>query len=175
MIAIFFHWASAAFVIGLFASGLWMTSLNYYSPWYHTAPRYHKAVGLIFAALILGRLSWKALSSSPAPIGSSFEKAVATFVHWLLYLLLVALFGSGYLIATAGGKSIPIFGLFEFQALFEAKGSEIIAGKVHFYAAWSLVIMVSLHATAALKHHFMNKDDVLKRMLGWSQRKTGEA
>lgn len=173
-IAITFHWVSAVFATGLFASGLWMTSLNYYSPWYHTAPPLHKAFGIMFAALILARLAWKGLTVSPAPLGSSFEKKAATVAHSVLYLLLGTLFVSGYVIATSGGKPISIFGFFHFPALFNAKGAEITAGKIHLFAAWTLTTMVALHAAAAIKHHFVNKDAVLIRMLGQSQRKTGE-
>lgn len=174
-VAIIFHWASAVFATGLFASGLWMTSLNYYSPWYHTVPPLHKAFGLMFAALILGRLAWKGLTASPEPIGSKLEKKAATVAHAVLYLLLGVLFVSGYVIATSGGKPVSIFGIFEVPALFTAKGAEITAGKIHLFTAWSLTLMVLLHAAAAIKHHFINKDAVLIRMLGQSQRKTGES
>ena len=55
-LAMSLHWVMAVMVPGLAAVGLWMTSLNYYSPWYTSAPFWHKSVGLVFAALLLVRL-----------------------------------------------------------------------------------------------------------------------
>ncbi|MBV2143513.1 cytochrome b [Falsochrobactrum sp. TDYN1] len=165
-IAIAFHWTSALIAIGLFASGLWMTSLSYYSPWYHTAPELHKGFGMILVGLSLARFTWKSIAGSPEGIGNAFEKKAASIMHILLYVLLISLFMSGYVIATADGRPVNVLGLFEFPALFAAKGSEAIAGKVHLFSAWSLAVMVCLHAAAALKHHFVDRDGVFIRMLG---------
>ncbi|MBK3745395.1 cytochrome b [Paraburkholderia aspalathi] len=165
-VAIFFHWLSALLVVGLFVSGLWMVSLSYYSSWYQIAPYYHKSFGLLLTAVVLIRLVWKALDKAPAPLGTMIEIAASKLVHSALYALLLTLFVSGYLIATGDGRPVSLFGIFQVPSLINSKGIEVSAGNIHFYAAWTLAGLVFLHAAAALKHHFVNKDKVLKRMLG---------
>lgn len=172
-VAISLHWVSAILAIGLFASGLWMVSLNYYSKWYQIAPFYHKSFGLLLIAVVVLRLIWKALDTSPAPVGAPMEKIASKVVHIVLYALLFTLFASGYLIATGDGRSVAFFGMAQIPSLIAVKGIEIAAGDIHFYAAWSLAGLVLLHAAAALKHHYWNKDDVLKRMLGSASGSTG--
>jgi cytochrome b561 len=74
---------------------------------------------------------------------------------------------SGYLISTADGRAISVFGWFEVPALITSiPDQEDIAGLIHEYLAWGLVIFSGLHALAALKHHFIDRDPTLKRMLG---------
>jgi cytochrome b561 len=87
-------------------------------------------------------------------------------MHRLLYVLIICICMSGYLISTADGRGIDVFSLFTVPALpaqFEAQ--EDVAGWWHFYLAWALILMVCCHALAALKHHFIDKDDVLLKML----------
>lgn len=172
-VSIFFHWISAVIVVGMFASGVWMVGLNYYSPWYQIAPNYHKAFGLILAAMVLGRLTWNALNKKPVSIGNKFEQVVSKLVHIALYVLLVVLFISGYLIATGDGRAVSIFGVIQVPSIVQSKGIEVPAGQVHFYAAWSIAALVVLHAVGALKHHLINKDKVLVRMLGVAQSNSG--
>lgn len=166
--AIFFHWISALLVVGLFASGLWMVNLSYYSSWYQIAPFYHKSFGLLLTAIIIIRLIWRIFDTSPEPIGTALEQLASKIVHLLLYALLFALFASGYFIATGDGRPVSFFGLVQIPSVFNYKGIEITAGNIHFYVAWSLAVLVFLHASAAIKHHFVNKDKVLKRMLGYN-------
>jgi len=162
------HWITAITVVGLFAMGLWMTSLGYYDPWYHKAPFWHKSVGLTLAALVSVRLVLRFAQGHPLPLNShkQWEKWVAKFTHVALYLLLFAAFTSGYLISTANNRPAPFFGLFEVPALFTAFAHQgKIAGKIHEICTWSIVILASLHALAALKHHFIDRDSTLRRML----------
>jgi len=162
------HWITAITVIGLFAVGLWMTDLDYYDPWYHTAPFWHKSVGLSLAALVVVRLALRFAQGHPLALGShkQWEKLLARFTHVALYLLLFGAFISGYLISTANNRPAPFFGLFEIPALFPAFAHQgKIAGKIHEICVWSLVILAGLHALAALKHHFIDRDTTLRRML----------
>jgi len=87
-------------------------------------------------------------------------------MHLALYVLLFAIMLSGYLISTADSRGIDVFEWFEvpgFGSLFE--NQEDIAGLFHQYAAYSLIGLVILHAAAAIKHHFIDKDNTLKRMI----------
>lgn len=85
----------------------------------------------------------------------------------LLYLILFAIIISGYLISTADGQPISVFDWFSVPAVFTGEGEQAdLAGDVHLYLAWAVVVLSLLHATGALKHHFIDKDITLKRMLG---------
>ncbi|MCG3728961.1 cytochrome b [Vibrio cincinnatiensis] len=164
------HWISALTVIGMFAVGLWMVDLSYYSEWYRTAPHWHKSVGLLLAGLTLFRLIWQSVTVSPVMEGHRLEKVAAKAMHCFLYLDLFLLFVSGYLISTADGRGIDVFNWFTLPGagtLFNQQSD--IAGTVHLYAAWTLIAMALLHALAALKHHFINKDNTLRKMIGASK------
>ncbi|KMV28519.1 cytochrome b [Photobacterium swingsii] len=166
-ISIVLHWTTALTVIGLFALGLWMVDLNYYSEWYKPAPHWHKSIGLCLAAVTLFRLIWKLFASHPPIEGANWEKIGAKLAHAVIYLLLIGLFISGYLISTADGRAIDVFDWFSVPALGELFDNQAdLAGEVHYYIAFALIGLSALHALAALKHHFINKDNTLRKMLG---------
>ncbi|MEH0664842.1 cytochrome b [Vibrio scophthalmi] len=164
------HWVSALVVIGMFAVGLWMVDLSYYSEWYKTAPHWHKSVGILLALVTLFRFVWKNVTASPKVEGAKIEILGAKLAHLAMYALLLTLFVSGYLISTEDGRGIEVFGWFTVPgmgAFFE--GQADTAGQIHFYAAWALILLAAVHALAALKHHFINKDNTLRKMIGASK------
>ena len=170
LFSILLHWLMALSIYAMFALGLWMVGLGYYDSWYRSAPEIHKGIGvLLFAALML-RLGWRLYSPPPSPLAhySPQMRRAASAAHWLLYLLLLTLLVSGYLISTADGKPLSVFGWFHLPALLSQAGLQAdLAGDVHLWLAWSLVLISALHALAALKHHFIDRDMTLKRMLGY--------
>jgi len=160
------HWLTALVVIGMFASGLWMVDLSYYSDWYKTAPHWHKSIGLILLGATLFRLIMRAFTKRPQAHGTPIEKRLSKLGHASIYFVLLSLFISGYLISTADGRAIEIFNWVAVPALGELfENQEDIAGDIHFYLAWTLIGLAGVHALAALKHHFINKDDTMKQML----------
>lgn len=168
-IAIALHWLVALAVIGLFALGWWMVGLDYYSPWYQTAPWWHKSVGLTLALIVIARIAWRFISPPPQPLATHTPVEVrgAKAAHLLLYLLLLVTFISGYLITTADGRPIEVFGWFSVPAtLTGVENQEDIAGWIHWIAACVLLGLAGLHAAAALKHHFIDRDRTLLRILG---------
>ncbi|WP_258807970.1 cytochrome b [Pseudidiomarina sp. CB1] len=165
-IAIAIHWLSALAVIGLFVLGYWMLTLSYYDPWYRLGPWWHKSVGLTLLAITLLRTVWTLLNPKPTLRGSTYEVSAAKLGHVLLYGLLLVTMISGYLISTADGSGISVFDWFEVPALITGiPQQEELAGDVHWYTALSLVILAGVHGIAALRHHFWDKHDTLKRML----------
>ncbi|HBT55207.1 MAG TPA: cytochrome b, partial [Erwinia persicina] len=91
----------------------------------------------------------------------------AVAAHLLLYGILFAILISGYLISTAEGKPIDVFGVLPVPAVFAGLGEQAdLAGDIHLWLAWSVVILSVIHGLAALKHHFIDRDITLKRMLG---------
>lgn len=160
------HWGSALLIIAMFAVGLWMVDLSYYSDWYKVAPYWHKSIGLCLFAVTLFRLIWKKLTGAPKIEGAAWEVVGAKIAHRLIYIILFSIFISGYLISTADGRAIDVFNWFSVPGLgsfFE--NQEDLAGIVHYYLALTLIALAIAHALAALKHHFINKDNTLKKML----------
>jgi cytochrome b561 len=171
LVSMLLHWLVAAVVFGLFALGLWMVGLDYYDAWRKSGPDLHKSIGITLFAIMLIRLVWRLLSPPPAPLASygKWTRLGAHFGHLFLYVGLFAVMFAGYLISTADGVGIPVFGLFEVPALISGLPDQADnAGLVHLYLAWVLVVFAGLHGLAALKHHFIDRDVTLKRMLGRS-------
>lgn len=165
-LSISMHWLSALAVIGLFAVGFWMVDLNYYSEWYRTAPHYHKSIGILLALLTIFRLGWKLTQPTLQSLGKPLEKKSAKFAHGLIYLLMLSLFTSGYLISTADGRGIDVFNWFTVPGLGELfPEQEDLSGQIHEWIAYSLIGLAILHAFAAFKHHLIDKDNTLKRMI----------
>ena len=172
LIAILFHWLVALTVFGMFALGLWMTELDYYSPWYREAPDVHRSIGVLLMAVVLLRLAWRVVSRTPDmhPNHRPWEVHTARIAHSLLYLLPLATMITGYLISTADGRAVSVFGWFEIPALYTGmEEQETVMGDLHRVLAWSLIGIAALHAAGALKHHFIDRDTTLTRMLGLSK------
>lgn len=162
------HWLSALLIIGLFFLGLWMRSLDYYSSWYQTAPNIHKQVGVLLFTLMILRLAWRIKSPAMLALNThkSWELKLGHVVHLILYVAIFVILFSGYFISTADNKGIEILGLFDVPALITAiDQQEDIAGLIHEYTAYGLMALVGLHIAGALKHHFVDKDTTIKRML----------
>jgi len=165
-ISIALHWLMALTIFGLFGLGLYMVELTYYDAWYRGSLELHKAVGILLALAWMARIAWRISNTNPKDLGNkAWEHKVAHLVHILLYLMMLALFVSGYLISTADGRSIDVFGWFAVPASLMMDNQEDIAGVIHWGLAWGLILLVALHAGAALKHHFIEKDQTLVRML----------
>ena len=161
------HWLMAALLIGQVALGQYMVDLDYYDAWYHQAPSIHRSVGLLIALLLLLRFVWRVTNTAPDPIGRPWEIVISHWLHRLFYLLILLLAVSGYLLSTADGHAIVVFDWLKIPATLSGiDQQEDIAGEIHEWLVWLLVFLVSIHALAALKHHFIDKDAVLNRMLG---------
>ena len=176
IISISLHWIFAIAVYAMFGLGLWMVTLSYYDGWYHQAPELHKSIGVLLMMGLVIRVIWRHISPPPAApkTHSKFTRISAVAAHITLYALLFAHQISGNLISTAEGKPISVFGIFDVPATLADAGSQAdIAGVIHLWLAWSVVILSVLHGLAALKHHFIDKDDTLKRMLGRSSVDSG--
>ena len=167
-LTIVLHWLVALSVFGLFGLGLFMVDLSYYSSWYQTAPNIHKSVGVLLFFTMLFRLFWRVINPNTASPANhkNWEKTGAKLGHFLLYVVLFSLMISGYLISTADGRAISVFSWFDVPAsITHIQQQEEIAGDIHEVLAWSLMVLVAGHALAALKHHFIDKDSTLVRML----------
>jgi cytochrome b561 len=169
LITIIIHWLMALILFSLFGLGLYMVELSYYDSWYKGSIDLHKSVGGLLILVLIFRIIWRLMNIKPNPANpkaSGFEVKVVYLVHLSLYLLMVALMFSGYLISTADGREVDVFNLFSLPAMpYSIDNQEDIAGDIHEILAWTLILLSTIHGLAALKHHFFDRDNTLKRML----------
>ena len=121
---------------------------------------------------ILLRLAWRMVNPTPPALANHhvWEIRTAQVTHVLLYLVPLAVMLTGYLISTADGRSVSVFGWFEVPALVTGlEQQETIMGDLHKILAWILIGIATVHATGALKHHIIDRDITLTRMLGHTQ------
>lgn len=161
------HWGSAVLVFWLIALGLNMVDLPL-GPQKFQDYALHKSLGLTVLVLVLARLAWRRLNGVPALPGGMgrLETLAAKAAHHGIYVLLVVIPLSGWLHAGAAASPANWFGYFTVPDLVGA--SETAASvfrAVHDIAAKLLMLCLVLHVLGALKHHFVNRDTVLKRML----------
>lgn len=168
LVSILLHWVMAVLLIGMYFLGDYMVGLDYYDSWYHTAPGWHKALGVIAFALLLLRLVWKYLQTRPAPLASyhAWEVWLGWLTHAGFYLVLLVVCLSGYFMSTAKGAAVEVFGWFEVAALTSLNEVQTdLAAEIHEISATVFILMVLLHIAATLKHHFVDKDRTLFRIL----------
>lgn len=168
LITIVLHWLTAILIIALFSLGLYMTGLDYYSPWYHKAPALHVSLGLLLVFLMILRTLWRTGNQNPASLPSidASTMRLANLVKVLLYILVFTIGITGYLIVTAEGQAANFFDLLAVPASLQLNSDNVdLAGEIHKYCAWALIAIAILHGAAALFHHFVKKDLTLLRML----------
>ncbi len=174
-VSIVLHWSMAIALLGMYALGTYMVDLGYYDSLYHTLPPLHKSIGVVLAGLLLFRLVWVVTQPRPAPVGNApaYTHTLATLGHTAIYGLLLLLIVSGYLISTAKGHGISVFGWFELPAVLPSNGERgEWAGDIHEIAATLFMVLIGVHALAAFFHHFYWHDTTLTRMLGKTPKET---
>lgn len=163
------HWISAVLVIGVFAIGFYMVDLSYYDSGYHRLPRLHTSFGLLLAFLMAVRVVWRWFNRGkprPLPSHTPAIRVLAGSMKYSLYILIFTMVVTGYLITTARGDPARMFDLIRIPATIRLGPSGVdLAGEVHRIVGWLIMVLAALHAAAALKHHFINRDRTLKRML----------
>ena len=177
IISILLHWFMAILIIGLFFLGQYMVGLDYYDSWYQIAPWWHKSIGLSVLVLLIIRFIWRLNNIKPLSLSKSatWTVKIAEIVHILFYILLVIIGLSGYFISTSKGAGIDVFGWFNLPSVTTLNESQAdLASKIHEIATQILIALVVIHAIAALKHHFINKDNTLIRILKTSPTKENQ-
>jgi cytochrome b561 len=164
IVAILFHWVIAILIIGLLAVGLYMVSLPFgleklkFYGW-------HKECGLLVLFLAFFRLFWRLTNVNPQLVLPWLEKFAARSMHWAFYSFLFAMPITGWLITSAAGIPATFFGLFTLPNLVAANPQKLaLFEQIHQWLGYALIAAICLHTAAALKHHFINKDDILRRM-----------
>jgi len=167
--AISLHWLMALLLFGIFPLGIYMHDLPL-SPTKLQLYSYHKWIGVTIFLLVLVRLFWRA-THTPPPLPDTiprWQQLASQAVHTGLYGLMLAVPVSGWLMSSAKGFKTVWFGIVALPDLV-AKDKVLgeWLGEVHEMLSFTLALLVALHIAAALKHHFLERDDVLRRMLPW--------
>jgi cytochrome b561 len=166
--AIALHWLLAILIVATFALGLTMTEMPGVTPTKLKYFNWHKWLGVTIFALAVVRALWRLAHPAP-PLPASipaWQKQVSAATHLLLYVLIFAVPLSGYFYSLAAGFKVVYLGLLPLPVLIE-KNLELkpVLEEVHFWLNMGMAGLVALHIAAALKHHFIERDDILRRML----------
>ncbi|POR48466.1 cytochrome b561 [Paraburkholderia eburnea] len=167
-VAMLLHWLIAALIVWGFALGWVMTDIPGFTP---TKLRYfswHKWIGVTVLALVLVRILWRATHAAPALPRTmhGWEKGAAHLGHFALYLLMVAIPVSGYLYSSAAGIQVVYLGIWPLPTLIgpdtALKG---VLRTVHVTLDYALLAVVVLHVAAVVKHQWLDRQNILARML----------
>jgi cytochrome b561 len=133
----------------------------------------HKAIGITILALTVLRILWRLTHKAPPLVETlkAWEAALSKVTHALFYLLMLAIPIAGWGLSSAWGKGKPvsIFGLFDVPALPVGSDKPTVEmfGELHEVAATIMLVLLALHIGAAIKHHWIDKDGTLRRMVPW--------
>jgi cytochrome b561 len=181
-IAIAFHWAMAVLIIGMLALGIYMHELPPTEQATFQLYQLHKSIGFVVLALAVVRLAWRLINPAPRlPSGMHpLEKLAAHLGHIGIYLLIFAIPISGWFMVSASPWGIPtiLFNVFPVphlpipESLGSKDQAEGFFKLLHEYGAFLLIGLIVVHIAAALKHHFIARDETLKRMVSTSPAKS---
>lgn len=172
--AVIFHWLIAFFIIGLLAVGKFMTQLEENDPLRFELTQWHKSFGISVLVLSVLRIVWRITHKPPPELNTipAWQQKAASFTHLLLYGLMLILPITGWIMVSASPLNIDtiLFGMVEWPhlPLGNLPDKEAVASAFHGYheiASSILIVLLLAHSGAALKHHFIDKDTVLVRML----------
>jgi cytochrome b561 len=161
------HWGIGITVIAMITIGFLMADMSD-SPLKWKLFFYHKATGFTILWLAVIRLWWRLRNPVPTQPNSmpQWQVFLSDVTLWILYALMFIMPLSGITLSIMGGYTVDYFGMFTIPAIFKgATEMSQIGFMIYTYGAYALIGLVTLHVLAALYHHFIRKDHVLKRML----------
>lgn len=169
LIAIVFHWLMAVLMIGLLAVGLYMVNLPI-SLEKLKLYGWHKEYGFLVLALAICRMLWRLVNITPVLLLPWWELLAARMMHLAFYGFMLVMPLSGWLITSAAGLPVSFFGLFTLPDIIAPNEDlRILFQWVHQWLGYALIAAIIVHVSAALKHHFINKDNILRRMISWKR------
>jgi cytochrome b561 len=170
LIAIFLHWVIAALFVGLLLVGIAMMRIENQRLAFDLI-QWHKSLGFLTLGLVLLRLAWRLANIVPSlpTTLSKTEKITAATAHWLLYAFMLILPLTGWIMVSISVLEIPTFAFYLFiiphLPLAISEAAEFFWIDAHAWLAYAAGALVTVHAAAALRHHFLLGDDVLRRMI----------
>jgi cytochrome b561 len=162
-----FHWGMALLFFGMFPLGFIMGSLAK-SDFKFTLYGLHKSTGLLLFTLVALRLLWRSLSVQPElpAFTPLWQRCAASLNIFILYCVMILMPVSGFLLSTLGGHEVSFYALFTIAPLAQNKAASGFFAEVHEWTAYVMIAAFTLHLLGALYHHYVLKDNVLKRMVG---------
>jgi cytochrome b561 len=166
-IAIALHWLTAALVVVLFALAQSWGFVPRGDPARRFMQSLHIALGLVLTVTLVLRLLWRAgFGRRLPPASTGMIEVAARGMHYVLYGLLLMMVVAGFGKRWLGGHPVSFFSLFSIPSPIAADRAWLsIASIVHSWGAWAIIVLAGLHAAAALFHHYVLRDAVLRRML----------
>jgi cytochrome b561 len=176
-VAMTLHWLIAVLLIGNICVGLYFADLPRSDPNLFMLVQLHKSIGLSVLTLSVLRVIWRLINPvPPLPAGMNpWLRIGARTSHVVLYILIVAIPLTGWMMVSASRMGTPtsFFGLFDWPnfpffsniPMASKRPTHELFESAHVFLAWSAIVLIPLHIGAALFHHFVRRDDVLKRML----------
>jgi len=167
------HWVVALGIIGLIGLGEYMEQYEVYSLY-----SIHKSLGVILFLVIIARVIWRLKNGFPEMLGTNSKQQIvlAKAVHWVLLISTILMPISGMIESSFNGRGFGIFGLdivaktpdpanpYGVIASNQALADQ--ASAVHYYVGWIIIVCLALHIIGVVKHHVIDKDGTLLRMLG---------
>ncbi|MCC8404884.1 cytochrome b [Paraburkholderia sp. MMS20-SJTN17] len=164
-ISILLHWLTVILVLAQFAlAHTWGFAPK---PTRHLMIVSHMSFGILLSAVLITRIGWRLTPGHQSRASASgWAETAAKGVHYLLYALLVGEAVLGFVLRCSGDESMSFFGLL-IPAPFAPtdKATHHAIGEAHDFIGWAIIVIAAGHAAAALFHHFVLRDDVLRRML----------
>ena len=180
-VAMTFHWLIAALIATNLVLGFYFANvMDPGDPGFDIIIQTHKSIGLTVLVLSLLRLGWRLINPIP-PLPADFStglRILARGSHYLFYILIIVIPLMGWATVSASPRGTPTlyFGLFQWPhvpflaALPQAakRAYSETFGDLHAWLAYSAAVLLVLHVSAAMWHEFSRRDDVLRRMLPWT-------
>lgn len=170
---IWLHWLVAAIMIFMLAVGAYMALTGTFGLY-----EIHKSIGVLVFILLLARVVWRLKQGWPQPVCrySAIDQLLAKFTHWALLLGTLAIPLTGMLYSGASGHGFGIFGLtivptnhdLAEQVIPYSQKLNVFGETAHEWIGYGLIAVLCLHTAGALKHHLIDHDGTLRRMLGKS-------
>lgn len=169
---IFLHWIVGITIIFLLSIGIFMVETKSYGlyPW-------HKSFGILITFFIILRIAWRIKNDWPIPVGDyhRLEQIFSRIVHYLLIIGTIVMPISGLIMSAASGNGVYFFGIELVARNPDLTNLEKViplnvsitefAKNLHHIAGYTIIASIILHTTGALKHHFIDKDGTLRRIL----------
>lgn len=173
--AIVLHWLVAVLIIATIPLGVYMADLAL-SPQKLKLYSYHKWIGVTVFGLAVLRILWRLTHPAPPmdPALPRWHRATAHAAHMVLYVLILAIPLSGWVYSSAVGVPTVYLGLWQLPDLVDRNRelADVLKG-VHRLLGYTLAVLVTAHALAALKHHFLDRNGVLARMVPFVRSRPG--
>ena len=162
------HWLIALLIVAGFYLGWIMTDIPGFTPTKLKYFSWHKWIGVTVFMLAVIRLAWRLTHRAPElPRGMPpLQKLAAEVAHVILYVLMFVIPASGYLYSSAAGIQVVYLGIVPLPTLIGPDATlKVVLKTVHIWLNYTLFALVAVHALAALKHHFIDRDGLLARMI----------